>query len=635
MGPRDLRRNQSKSRTSTPLTTTPFDTNSPPSHAAKEKSKTFLDRWVEPSVKNPAPSFEEHGFARYGVLENMQALGTPPSAKVRQRVRSAVDPTALRTTLGKNGNLLAGEEGASTPEMTPAPELERDDSGIQEEDELPVALQVQDEDEDDDWVPSKSKPNAKTVKTPVRGTPTQNKTPLPNKSPLKNGIVRAASSTQSPAIQNAAPPLEDAALIARKQRMLIAVNDAVQRSNAHQNPIIGTVLRQLHEESRANPHYHGVLEAVLNQSPTQEQKESFRRYIKDAKRSIKRESKGTRAREKRAGHSRNLSEPSPFLSGSTIAAKTPNAVSPSKVGAFTGISEQSSRAARRRSRSGDLPMEYASPNPAVIDLSHFTPNPLTTAPTLSAKPSPSPHASRMPSKSPRKPKTKEHAVQDRQTGLDVEAPSKAPSPTARTPDSVLGASHDDDSDLSDVNEEIVQNGPPEPVVANGSENAATPAIQKLKLQAARGGKKPSRANSAKPNGRWEKKPPPTAEDLAEEQELQRKRQEMVELQPSRLIINPPMSDIRYDDDLLETESLTESMIAVGPPGELSRPRRAGRGSRPGLTVHGKRLREDNSAFPSSPLESAGTTRPSTPAVPAPAAKRIKLTNGNAARTKRS
>jgi hypothetical protein len=52
---------------------------------------------------------------------------------------------------------------------------------------------------------------------------------------------------------------------------------------------------------------------------------------------------------------------------------------------------------------------------------------------------------------------------------------------------------------------------------NGNENAAAPAIQKLKLQAARGGKKPSRANSAKPNGRWEKRPPPSAEDLAEEQ----------------------------------------------------------------------------------------------------------------------
>ena len=52
-----------------------------------------------------------------------------------------------------------------------------------------------------DWVPSKSKPKAQTAKTPVRGkTPVKNKTPLQNKSPLKNGIVRAASSTHSPAI---------------------------------------------------------------------------------------------------------------------------------------------------------------------------------------------------------------------------------------------------------------------------------------------------------------------------------------------------------------------------------------------------------------------------------------------------
>ncbi|KAF2647397.1 hypothetical protein K491DRAFT_723469 [Lophiostoma macrostomum CBS 122681] len=131
-------------------------------------------------------------------------------------------------------------------------------------------------------------------------------------------------------------------------------------------------------------------------------------------------------------------------------------LSPQKVGAFTGTPEQSSRSARRHSRSRQIHGVYRD-TPAGNDPLHVTPNPLTTAPThlslclsslsapvLSAKPSPSPHATRMPSKSPRKAlKPREHVVQGRQMDLDVEALSKAPSPSARTPDSVIGPSNDE------------------------------------------------------------------------------------------------------------------------------------------------------------------------------------------------
>ncbi|KAG5996925.1 hypothetical protein E4U54_002468 [Claviceps lovelessii] len=47
---------------------------------AGEGSRSFLQRWLEPSVQS-RPSFEEAGLMRYGVLENMAPLGALPKAK--------------------------------------------------------------------------------------------------------------------------------------------------------------------------------------------------------------------------------------------------------------------------------------------------------------------------------------------------------------------------------------------------------------------------------------------------------------------------------------------------------------------------------------------------------------------------
>lgn len=48
--------------------------------SAGNDSKTFMQRWLEPSVQSKA-SFEEAGLMRYGVLETMAPLGTLPKPK--------------------------------------------------------------------------------------------------------------------------------------------------------------------------------------------------------------------------------------------------------------------------------------------------------------------------------------------------------------------------------------------------------------------------------------------------------------------------------------------------------------------------------------------------------------------------
>lgn len=119
-----------------------------------------MTEWAEPVPQTLAPSFEEHGFARHGVLENMAPLGVPPSSKVKQRTRAMGETAARNSAFGKS-NAAFGDEVGSTPEVTPAPELEPDDSERQEEDEMQVDFPLQEEDEDDDYEPTKTKKKGK------------------------------------------------------------------------------------------------------------------------------------------------------------------------------------------------------------------------------------------------------------------------------------------------------------------------------------------------------------------------------------------------------------------------------------------------------------------------------------------
>lgn len=76
---------QTQAPTQTQKQTEPLNRSSPlePSgtKANEVAPKTFMQRWLEPSVQVKA-SFEEVGFARHGVLETMAPLGTLPKAKL-------------------------------------------------------------------------------------------------------------------------------------------------------------------------------------------------------------------------------------------------------------------------------------------------------------------------------------------------------------------------------------------------------------------------------------------------------------------------------------------------------------------------------------------------------------------------
>ncbi|RDW65219.1 hypothetical protein BP5796_09911 [Coleophoma crateriformis] len=81
----------------------------------KERPKTFMDRWVEPPLPLPRPSFADAGIARHGVVANMAPLGTRPSSKIIKSARAGSADSARYSPVA--GRKAAGSrEAESTPE---------------------------------------------------------------------------------------------------------------------------------------------------------------------------------------------------------------------------------------------------------------------------------------------------------------------------------------------------------------------------------------------------------------------------------------------------------------------------------------------------------------------------------------
>lgn len=584
--------------------TTPYASPTGTPSDSKEKSQRSIMEWTEPTIQNPTPSFEEHGFARHGVLEQMAPLGQPPSAKVKQRTRAMGGDAAARKSLAGKGSFL-GDEVGSTPEVTPAPELEPDDSERQEEDDLPLELPPQEEDEDDDYVPGKTKKKTPASKAVVRGKQSaQGKTPGEAKTPVKAGTPRVASAPPSPAVQAVETPRDTEI----SQRAQIALLAAAESAQANHNPRLGEALKQLRILSKSDPAIAFMIDAVVRQDQTPEQWTRFRENIK----ALKKSGKKKRKNQQRNGDLATVKAESPRIS------QQPSPRPSSEVAPDDSVSFV---------HENDATMEDVSPVADSTAGALPSPHPLSTAPTLPAIEPSIENVPRQPSKSPRKKHASNgYLAPSSEMDVDGGASSAGPTPAANTPDAGDGS----DSELSEVNEEIVQKGPPTP--AQSKEKTATPmpaVVRKGKPAGAGRGKK--HANKGKLFGKHAHKNQPASNEQPEDlEQVYQLRKEMADAQPVRQFDLPfPQSDVRFDDEILETESLTESMIAVGPPVDSDQPRRAGR-----VPQGAKRLREDMSRFSSPQLESAAISRPTTPAVQ-PAIKRIKLNNGQAARTKRS
>lgn len=600
--------------------------------------QSSLDAWVEPAPQNPTPSFEEHGLARHGVLETMAPLGVPPTTKAKRKAHSLGEPLSKSLIHGRKSAVFAEEEG-STPELTPAPEMDRDESDpMEEEDDLQLPFPEQDEEDDDDYKP---KPNPKKkqktshgTKTPVRGKGNaHNKTATAAKSPAKNGTKSTTAVTSAPPASQAktSPLALDAAIM---QTIEIAVNDAHARSLKDNRPNVGIALRRMFNSGKTDVSLAHALNGIISQKESAEDWTNFRTFIKTAKKTIKREQKISKAKEAAKAAKTNLSP-----EFATQDDDEPSSPAAGREGA-TNLEVKPVAPTESPSLNTALSPIDTSDGVEAIDR---TPHPLSTAPPFSAAEASTSPAPRMGSKSPRKRAVNGNLALNSEVDVGIDASITTP-PMPKSP---AGS----DSGLSEVDEEILHTGPPQSTPqVNGNGTSAFPKKSK-------GGRPKkqltnSRATSEKPPAklpgkRFKQNAPRTAEQLAEDAEIVRKRQELSRDQQDRfgdqLSGYLPVSEMRFEDD--ETASMTESIAAMGPPGDINRPRRVGRPSaRNGMTVQTSNIRRgrENSFFSSPHPDSAANSRPSTPAaVGHMPTKRLKLNNGQAgqahqaARTKKS
>jgi hypothetical protein len=257
--------------------------------------------WTEPPLASPIPSFEDHGGGPYGVLEDMQALGSRPTAKVRARVKpDAPKKSALGKTLA---NPIATASNQGTPEATPAPP-----------DPLPEQpLVIVDDERDDDYTPRPSKKPAKArLSRSAANTVKSTASPKPTTPSLATSETPVPSSVATPAASatpSAAPkPPSQSTLEAREkevvrqleifdrvmpvpppeqQNLHNIVKAAVKKSIEVGNKYLGLAIQEVYLDSFSKPWLVDLLEGILDATSTPEEIAVFKEHISQAKKKIK------------------------------------------------------------------------------------------------------------------------------------------------------------------------------------------------------------------------------------------------------------------------------------------------------------------------------------------------------------
>jgi hypothetical protein len=226
-----------------------------PAARAKDSRKTLLDTWIEPPLRQAAPSFEDHkGLERVGVLEMMEPLGRLPTQKLLQKLKLSAPKLSPRATPGN------GEEATTptteiegTDTVSPARPSRRSESARADEREIGQHLVV-------------AKPGQDENEYKVAGA-------VPP-SPARQMVNRPSVSLGHSPSTN--PPRTH--ILA--EHIAIHVEAAIDEANRKNSPELVPGLRKICDDANSDPNLWNVLDAVLQKSPSRKQFRIFRRYIK-------------------------------------------------------------------------------------------------------------------------------------------------------------------------------------------------------------------------------------------------------------------------------------------------------------------------------------------------------------------
>ncbi|SMR53495.1 unnamed protein product [Zymoseptoria tritici ST99CH_1E4] len=256
----------------------------------KTKEKTFMDRWVEPSLAVPKPSYQDHGGVPYGVLDGMQSLGELPSAKVKARVRPEGN---RKSVLGRSSAVAGGADAQETPEGSPAPRLETPQETTPQP-ELPTQPPVViDDEKDDDYAP-KGNTNGQTRERTTRSRNVKRKSEPASSATPAPALTVVTAPTPTPAPPTPIPKRPKSSHSSTGQqyeydgkKLKRIVEAAKARAIEVGKPDLAAAVNEIYEQSKTDDRLHTLLEAILTQHATPAQNESFQEYVRAAKKKLK------------------------------------------------------------------------------------------------------------------------------------------------------------------------------------------------------------------------------------------------------------------------------------------------------------------------------------------------------------
>jgi hypothetical protein len=255
-----------------------------------ERPKTFMDRWVEPPIPAPRPSFAEAGIERHGVVANMAPLGTRPSAKVmKSALRPEVTDGGVRGTNAKRTGASASStpvESVVTPEPPANPPRRRSVSTKTDDFESAPKTPTQ------QTSPRKSVPR----QTPASQNSGQGVFAIQQSpAPITTNMPRQSPQVPTPV----APPTPHYPIIGIDGEYEInleqtdrVVEAAVQEALDHRRWPTAYALRTLYDDHRTDVRMVRLIEAIYGGYATDAQNKEFRSVMRQKKKEGKKDRTG-------------------------------------------------------------------------------------------------------------------------------------------------------------------------------------------------------------------------------------------------------------------------------------------------------------------------------------------------------
>ena len=248
------------SRTASPALRSSLEANSSLNGIQKEQGSKPRDRFVEPPLAPPQPSYKDDNLVAHGVLSQMQALGTFPQS-VKWKAKS--DPSRP-SSLSKTIDSAAME--TETPETTPPVERRLSESRRSERTASKRALdQDEEENEEDEYYPQAKSRKLSHVAQSTSVQEVLDRVPLDGRS---DESIRAIGSI---------------------------IEKCAEKANQNGNPSIATALNRMFQQSSNDHSIHRMLCGILSQKPSASDAATFQEFIKHAKREKRKEGKSTDA----------------------------------------------------------------------------------------------------------------------------------------------------------------------------------------------------------------------------------------------------------------------------------------------------------------------------------------------------